>query len=787
MNWLRPPRLSLGQRIALAILCIGAAVVAGVLLTVQLAQRVVYGVGVLGLLLLAPAGWWTGHLLTRRLARLATVAEELCAGNLQQRARLAGSDEVARVGRAFDDMAGELERHFETIRQDLDPLLLESETVNEGFILWDAEARLVRCNRRCRELLGAADDRIVRGMTFEEFLDGPVAEAVAVAGEEWQARRSAMLERHRRGEAMSEVELRHGRWLRVSKSRLPDGRVMGIYTDITETKSRELALEKSERWLRAIMDSVGEGIVVLDQADRIQVANPAAAAIFGRELSAMAGRPVDHLLAAGSGSAAMPGPGERAELVGVRADGSRFCAEVAMSLLGGSESARIATVRDVTLQKADREQILRQATHDELTGLPNRRLFDDRLDRTLRRAGRSGELVAVAFLDLDRFKSVNDSLGHAVGDRLLVALSRRLQACLRESDTVVRMGGDEFIVILPGLRRPEDALHPLRKLLESVRAPLSLDGQELSVTASVGVAVYPSDGRDREQLLRHADVALYRAKARGRNRMEIYEPSLASEAAMREQLDRDLRHACSSGELALVYQPQVNIRSGRVVGFEALLRWHHPQHGVIAPATIMPLAEETGQVAMLGLWAIERACRDMAHGDRSATSALRMAVNLPLRLLQQDDLAEQVGRILAETGLPAARLELEFTEDCLLATDDAVARTISGLQRLGVGLVLDRFGAGVAPLARVQRFPIRRLKLDPAMVRGLGGDRADAAVARAIVGLAHDLRLGIVADGVETADQLALLAGLGCEEAQGRFLAPPMAALAVAGGLRQAA
>ena len=784
---LRLPRLDLRRRIALAILGVGVAALAGAMVTGALAPRIAFGIVGAGLVCLALTGWWIGDLLTRRLARLATVADEVSAGNLRRRAQLPGADEVARVGRAFDQLAGQLERHFETIRLDLDPLLLESETVNEGFILWDAEERLIRCNRRCRELLGAADDAIVRGMSFEAFLDGPVASAVAVTGEEWRARRAGMLARHRHGEATSEVELRHGRWLRVSKSRLPDGRVMGIYTDITEAKSRELALEKSERWLRAIMDSVGEGIIVLDQSGRIQAANPAAAAIFGQELATLAGRPVAELLASNGDGAGLPGPGERAELVGVRADGSRFCVEAAMSLLGGSAGVRIATVRDVTLQKADRDQILRQATHDELTGLPNRRLFDDRLDLTLRRAGRTGELVAVAFLDLDRFKSVNDSLGHAVGDRLLIALSRRLQACLRDSDTIVRMGGDEFIVILPGLRRPEDALHPLRKLLESVRAPLSLDGQELSMTASIGVAVYPSDGRDRDQLLRHADVALYRAKARGRNRMEIYEPALASEAAMRERLDRDLRHAWSSGELALAYQPQINFRTGRIVGFEALLRWHHPQHGVIAPASIMPLAEETGQAATLGLWAIERACRDMAHWDRAGIAPVRMAVNVSLRQLQQEEFAEQVARVLTETGLASTRLELEFTEACLLTTDDAVVRSMAGVQRLGVGLVLDQFGTGVAPLGQVQRFPIRRLKLDPATVRGLGGDRADAAVAHAIVGLARDLRLGIVAEGVETADQLVLLAGLGCEEAQGRFLAPPMPALAVAGGLRQAA
>ena len=751
------------------------------------AYRLGLTIGAVGILVIALVGWWVGHLLTRRLAGLAAVADAVSGGDLTRRAQLSGRDEVARVGRAFDDMVERIERRLETIRLDRDRLILPTEAINEGFILWDAQERLVRCNRRCRELLGPAGQSIELGMSYEAFLAGPVAAVVAGDPADWPERMAGMLARHRQGGCLNETELRDGRWLRVSKSRLPDGSMIGIYTDITEAKTRELALEASEGQLRAIMNSVDEGIIVLDAAARVQVANPAAATMFGRDVAAMTGRHVDELLAPSDELPAAPAPGQRAEMVGIRGDGARFPAEVAMGLLCRSGGVRIVTVRDVTQQKADRDHILLQATHDELTGLPNRRLFDDRLEMTLRRAARSGELVAVAFLDVDGFKTVNDSLGHAMGDRLLVALSRRLQACLRDSDTVVRMGGDEFIFILPGLQRPEDVLHPVRKLLEAVRQPLRLDGQELSVTASIGVAVYPGDGQDRDHLLRHADAALYRAKARGRNRFEHYDPTLAGETAARVRLDSELRRAGGRDELSLAYQPQINFRTGRVVGFEALMRWDHPQLGLVSPGTFIPIAEESGQIAALGLWALDRACRDMTAWDRCGLGPLRIAVNVSLRQLQQDELVAQVERVLAETGLAAARLELEFTEAALLAEDAVIGRNIGRLHRLGVGLALDDFGTGCSSLGHLRRYPIQRLKMDPSTVRGIARDRTDAAVARAIVGLARDLRLGVVAEGVETHEQLTLLGSFGCEEAQGFLLGRPMPAQDVAGSLRLAA
>jgi diguanylate cyclase (GGDEF)-like protein/PAS domain S-box-containing protein len=532
------------------------------------------------------------------------------------------------------------------------------------------------------------------------------------------------------------------------------------------------------------MDAVAEGIMVLDEAGRVQVANPSAAAIFDYPPDELAGRPVTDLLdPAGDVSA----PTWRAETEGRRRDGQRFPAEVTAGMLSAATGSRIVTIRDVTAQKADRDRMLLQATHDALTGLPNRRLFDDRLEMTLRRAARTGELVAVAFLDVDRFKAINDSLGHGMGDRLLKILSARLQASLRDSDTVARMGGDEFIFILPSLQRPEDATAPARKLLEAMREPVRLDGHELFVTASVGIAVYPGDGEDRDLLLRHADAALYRAKARGRNRFELFEPGLAAQAAARVELDRDLRRALARGEIALVYQPQVNLRTGRIVGVEALMRWHHPRLGLVPPSTFIPIAEESGLISGLGAWALRTACHAMMAWDGSSLGPPRIAVNVSPRQLQHDDLAGIVALVLAESGLAASRLELELTETALLPDDEKVAETLARLRALGVGLALDDFGTGYSSLSHLRQYPIQRLKMDRSFVRGIMTSRGDAAVAQAIIDLARELNLAVVAEGVETAEQLAVLRSLGCEEGQGFLIGRPLPAREVAGMLRVAA
>ena len=751
------------------------------------AYRIGIGLAAAGMLALALFGWTAGHLLTRRLSRLAAVADEVSAGDLHSRARLVGHDEIARVGRALDGMIDRIADSLERIRRDRDRLILPIESINEAFALWDGEERLVRYNRRFAEFLGSAATPIASRMRYEAFLTGPFRAAAADTDEAWDARIARILRQHRQGIAGNpEFALRDRRWLRASKSHLPDGAVLTIYADITEIKTREMALSDSERRLRATMDAVAEGIMVVDAGGTIRDVNPSAAALFGYSADELSQMRLDRLLI---GEIDLTTSRLRSEVEGKRCDGTRFAAEVTVGVLDTGGATSIVTVRDVTSEKADRDQILRQATHDELTGLPNRRLLDDRLEMTLRHAARSGEFVALAFLDVDRFKAVNDSLGHAAGDRLLRTLSRRLQRSLRNSDTVARMGGDEFIFILPGLKSQEDAAALAQKLVESIREPVRLGERELLVTASIGVAVYPIAGGDRDALLRHADAALYRAKASGRDRVEVFDHEAAAQTEGRMRLGRDLRRALGRHQLALVYQPQISLRSGRFVGLEALMRWHHPRLGLVPPAKFIPMAEESGLITTLELWALRQACRDMVPLEGSSAASARVAVNVSARQLRQDRLVALVERTLVETGLPPHRLELELelTKAVVLPSDGKVAAALAGLGSIGVRLALADFGAASSSLMLLRQYPIQRLKMGRAFVRDITRDRANVAVARATIDLARELGIVVLAEGVETAEQLAVLRDLGCEEAQGFLIGRPLPARELVGVLRKAA
>lgn len=752
------------------------------------ATRLGVAVAAVGMVLIALVSVTMGHLLTRRLARLAAVADQVSDGVSGLRADLKGRDEVARVGRAFDAMIDRLETHLATVRLDRDRLILPTEAIHEGFALWGPDGRLVRCNARLRELLGSAGPLLTNGMSFRRFvrLEAGQVAAEREAGRAWIRDRLA---RHQVGAAGQEHGFRDGRWVRVSESRIEDGSVVSIYTDITEAKTRELALHESERRLRAIMDSVQEGIITLDSGWRTEAVNPAAATLFGYAPGGVGRRAFDELLrddAAEEPGVTVPGEGRRrahlvgqgaVELTGVRADGRRFPAEISVSELEGQERpAYIVTVRDVTSQKADRDLILFHATHDPLTGLPNRRLFDDRLGTALHHARRRGELAAVALLDLDRFKAINDSLGHGAGDELLVTLARRFAAKLRGSDTVARMGGDEFIFVLTSLHEAGDALKPAAKLLEAVRAPIRLQGHQLRLSASMGISLFPADGVEPEILLKHADAALYRAKARGRNRCELFDPTMTAHVAARAALESDLRRACKQDQLVLLYQPQINVQSGAVVGFEALMRWQHPRRGLLGPDAFIPLAEESGLIGPLGSWALHRACRDLAGWRLRSGGPVRMAVNISARQLQQEGLAEEVGQALASSGLAPAQLELEVNEGALLQEDEATVRALAQLRALGVGLALDDFGTGFSSLSHLRHYPIQRLKIDRSFVQGVARSRSDATVARHIIALAQELGLTVIAEGIETSEQLTLLRRFGCHEGQGYLLGRPVLA-----------
>ncbi|NIR59976.1 MAG: EAL domain-containing protein [Gammaproteobacteria bacterium] len=444
---------------------------------------------------------------------------------------------------------------------------------------------------------------------------------------------------------------------------------------------------------------------------------------------------------------------------------------------GDGKPARMAgTVQDITERKAAEDQLAYMAYHDALTGLPNRALLRDRLEHALERAERIGHQVGLVFLDLDCFKTVNDSLGHAAGDRLLVAVGRRLGAVIRRGDTLARLGGDEFTILLEEIEDADQVAAVVNKLRQACQEPFDVEAAELFVTASMGVSVFPDDGRDAETLMKNADAAMYRAKDLGRDACHFFSEELERHAQERLVIETGLRRAIDREELELCYQPLIELATGRIVGLEALARWHHPTLGTVEPEQFIPVAEETGLIEPIGRWVLTTACRQLRAWDDAGLPPVRMLVNLSVRQLRHGDLAGEVERALAEADLPAGRLGLEVTESLLLVDDTPARRTLERLQALDVHIAIDDFGTGHSALAYLKRFSIDSLKIDRAFVRDVTVDPNDAAIIEAIIAMARKLDLRVVAEGVETYEQEQALRGFGCDLVQGFLYSAPLAA-----------
>ncbi len=446
---------------------------------------------------------------------------------------------------------------------------------------------------------------------------------------------------------------------------------------------------------------------------------------------------------------------------------------------GGRLVNFIGVQKDITQRKELEEKLAHQAFHDPLTDLPNRSLFLDRADHALKRAARRGDEVAVLFMDLDNFKVINDSLGHEVGDELLVAVAGRLQSCLRPADTAARLGGDEFVVLLEDVEDPEEATNVAVRIEEALRVPFRVGEHNLFVTTSVGVALGGANGERAGDLLRNADLAMYRAKEGGKNNHAVFEASMNEKALERLGMEADLRRALEKGEFTVFYQPKVALSEEAgvvVVGFEALVRWEHPSRKLVSPAEFIPLAKETGLIVPLGRRVLEEACRQAKEWQDSYPSAppLKMSVNLSARQLGEPGLLEDVATVLSETGLDPGTLVLEITEGILTEDTPVALATLRYLKLLGAKLAVDDFGTGYSSLSYLKRFPVDYLKIDRSFVAGLGRDPRDEGLVSAIVQLAHALGLKTTAEGVETEEQLERLRSLGCDLAQGFYFSKPV-------------
>jgi diguanylate cyclase (GGDEF)-like protein/PAS domain S-box-containing protein len=559
--------------------------------------------------------------------------------------------------------------------------------------------------------------------------------------------------------------------------------------DITERKRAEQALQESESKFRTLAETSPAATFIV-RGTRLVYVNPAAEAMTGRsreELLAMSFWEVIHpdirQTVTERGMARQRGEHvpSRYEHKILTKNGEECWVDLAAaSVEFEGRPAMLGTAFDITERKRAEETIRHLAYHDALTDLPNRTLFQDRLTVALAQARRKGRMVAVLFLDLDQFKVVNDTVGHAEGDRLLRQVAERLAGLVREGDTVGRVGGDEFVLLLSETTQVEDAVEVAERILEGLRQPWTLQGQEFRVTTSIGVAMYPGDGEDAESLLRNADTAMYRAKEHGRDNYQLYTPAMNARIAERLALENSLRHGLERGEFVVYYQPQVNIGSGRVAGVEALVRWEHPERGLVLPAEFIPAAEETGLIVPLGEWVLRTACAQNKAWQEEGLPAMRVAVNLSARQFQQRNLMEVVARVLQETGLAPHLLQFEITEGIAMHDVDFTVSMLRRLRAMGVQFAIDDFGTGYSSLAYLKRFPIDAVKIDRSFVSDLTVDADDAAIASTVITMAHSLKLSVIAEGVETEEQLAFLSRRRCDEMQGYLFSRPVPAEEIA-------
>ena len=586
--------------------------------------------------------------------------------------------------------------------------------------------------------------------------------------------------------------------------------VLAVISDIRTRKEAQRKQRKSNALYNSIFRSSPYSIVTVDLEGTILAANPAAERLlwyteeemvgqrsvdlihdpvelemYARVLSEEAGEDVAPGFAALTHKASQ-GVIEEVRWKYLRKGGSRVAVGLTIAPLRderGNLAGYLGFAHDITERQRAEEYIRYLAYHDEVTGLPNRTMLKDRLEEAIARARRFGRKAGVLLVDLDNFKRINDSLGHHIGDEVLVTVSQRLARAVRRTDTVARMGGDEFVVVISDVSCRDDVAKVAYQLWQSLREPMEVGSHTLKVTPSVGVCLVPEDGVEVDTLIMRADTAMYVAKSKGRDNFQVFSPVMSAVVSERMVLEQDLRLALELGQLVLHYQPQIELASGRVVGVEALLRWRHPQRGLIPPANFIGIAEDTELIAPIGEWVLHRACRDAVQLQRASGQPLRMAVNLsPLQLLQAD-MPDQIRLALAESGLDASHLDLEITENIFMHYAEALTVTMEEIRRAGVHFSIDDFGTGFSSLSYLTRFTVDRIKIDKTFVQHMLDDKSSYTVTRTFVAMASELAIEAVAEGIETEAQMNMLREIGCSIGQGYYFARPCSLAALASQL----
>ena len=654
-----------------------------------------------------------------------------------------------------------------------------------AIVMLDPNGKVVSWNSGAQRIQGYSADQII-GQHFSRFFS---AEDIARAKPEEELQ---MASRTGRFEEESWRIRKDGSrfWANVIITTLQDsaGNLRGfckITRDITERQELEARYH-------GLLEAAPDAMVVVNQRGAIVLLNVQAEKQFGYRRDELVGQKVtniipegfaERLIADGTRTAAdalAQQIGTGIELQGRRKDGSEFPIEIMLSPLQGSEGVLVtAAIRDITQRKKSEDRFVElshSAQHDALTNLPNRSLLDDRLTQAIAFAQRQNSQFAVLFVDLDHFKAINDSLGHEIGDKLLQSVAGRLVASVRRSDTVSRQGGDEFVVVLSRVEQAEDAAFGARKILDALAAPHQVDNTSLSVNVSIGVSTYPGDGQDALSLIKSADTAMYDAKERGRNNYQFFRPEMHARVLERQSLQGSLRHALGRHEFLLHYQPKISLESGEIIGVEALIRWMHPDRGLVPPSQFVPIAEECGLILPIGRWVLLEACRQARAWRDLGLRAVPVAVNVSAVEFLAKDFLSGVRAALIATGVEPRNLELELTESVLIIDAESTIDTLHALKAIGVQLAVDDFGTGYSSFSYLRRFPLDALKIDRSFVRDITVDPNDATIVSAMIGIGKSLRQRVIAEGVETREQLDFLQSQGCGEGQGYYFSRPVVA-----------
>jgi diguanylate cyclase (GGDEF)-like protein/PAS domain S-box-containing protein len=690
------------------------------------------------------------------------------------------------AGKAAKDALWNSEARFRAM-SDASPL---------GIFVSDAEGNCVYTNAAYQK---------ISGLPLEQTLGTNWSTAIHP-----EDRQRVLAEWHdaARGRAPFQTEFRFQRqdgnvvWTRLSTAPMCDGKVLRGHVqtieDISERKATELVLRAAEDALyqekeraQVTLNSIGDAVLTTDMQGNVTYLNLVAEAMTGWSREEALGRPLAEVfkIIDGTTRQAAVNPAERAisedktvglaaDCVLIRRDGFEAGIEDSAAPIHdrqGRVGGAVLVFHDVSESRAMALKMSHMAHHDFLTGLPNRALLTERLTQAMALAKRNGKQLALLFMDLDYFKHINDSLGHAIGDQLLQLVAERLSACVRTTDTVCRQGGDEFVILLVEIEQPQDAANVAEKLLTAAALPQFVGHNELNVTVSIGISVYPDDGHDVDSIMQNADTAMYHAKAAGRNNYQFFTADMNARAVRRLVVESSLRRALTQGEFFLHYQPQIDVASGAMTGTEALIRWQDPNLGLIYPEQFVAIAEQSGLIVPIGRWVLREACRQVQAWLDAGLLAVPVAVNISAVEFRHKDFVDGVAQVLRETGLAPGYLELELTESVLMDDAKSSASVLEALKAMGVRLAIDDFGTGYSSLSYLKRFPIDTMKIDQSFVRDIVTDGDDATIVSAMIGMGKSLKQRVVAEGVETQQQLAMLRTRECADVQGFLLSRPLA------------